>query len=372
MAESRRQRILVIARGHLGDMVGALPAFRDLRAGYQDAHITVIANEYVSGLLERCPYVDQVIYGFAYRPRPTWRSIVSRLGLVPRIAGRYDIALCLRMSPRWGSLLGLLSGARIRVGYRKRGLPGRLLTHDLGPEPRLRSNRLTNADVIRPLGLEPNLRLPRLDWLDPAERRRAEDLLAENGVGPRTRFAVCQIATHWGCYEWRSEKWAALADHLSKVHDMKVVMVGAGEAFEKQKFGQIAALSRAPVSIQGKTTIPMLIHIVSRASLVVSTDSALTQVALAQRVPAVIMFGIEPSVRNGPLREEVGTLMESIQYWEGEGRAPAPNPNCRFGQNHCHTDMCCENSSLRRIEVDEVCHRVDRILQRVGMVASAR
>jgi ADP-heptose:LPS heptosyltransferase len=107
----------------------------------------------------------------------------------------------------------------------------------------------------------------------------------------------------------------------------------------------------------------MLFHIISRASLVVAADSALTQVAIAQRVPSVILFGIEPQVRNGPLPEEA-RLMESVQYWEGPDRAPSPNPHCLFGQSHCHTINCRENSSFQRISADEVCRRADAILEK--------
>jgi ADP-heptose:LPS heptosyltransferase len=94
---------------------------------------------------------------------------------------------------------------------------------------------------------------------------------------------------------------------------------------------------------------------------VVASDSAITQVAIAQRVPSVILFGIEPEVRNGPLPNEAH-LMETIQYWEGPGLAPQPNTHCLFGQSHCHTGHCRENSSFQRITPREVCDRVDRLL----------
>jgi ADP-heptose:LPS heptosyltransferase len=239
-----------------------------------------------------------------------------------------------------------------------------LLTHDLGPEPRIQSNRLTNAAVVRSVGVEANPALPRLDWVPDAERDRAEKVLAESGITTATRFAVFQIAAHWGCYEWRSEKWAALAEHLARGHDLKVIVIGTGEDFEQQKFAELSRLSHVPVSVQGLTTLPMLFHIVSRAALVVAADSALTQIAIAQKVPSVILFGIEPQVRNGPLPEEAGRLMESVQYWEGPGRAPTPNPHCLFGQSHCHTVNCRENSSFQSITAEEVCERSDHILDR--------
>jgi ADP-heptose:LPS heptosyltransferase len=365
MLRSRKLRILVVARGHLGDLVGALPALRDLRAGYPDAHITLIANEYVQGALEHCPFVNEVLYAFAYARRSGWRTATSRLKLFARIALRYDIALLLRMSPGSAAVLGLLSGARIRVGYHESGLGARLLTRNLGPEPHFQPNRTTNLGPLRTLGLHASPALPRLDWVTAVERARADDLLVGQGIAAGDRFAVFQIASHWGCYEWGSEKWAVVADHLASAHDMKVVVVGTGEAFELSKFQHVAGLSSALRSIQGETTPQMLFHVVSRASLVVAGDSALTQIALAQQVPSVILFGIEPQIRNGPMRDETESLMESVQHWEGQGLAPAPNPHCLFGESHCHTDLCRENSSFQRISPEEVCERVDRIMSPV-------
>jgi ADP-heptose:LPS heptosyltransferase len=359
--QKERPRILVVARGHLGDILGALPALRSLRQGFRDAHITVIANEYVRGALEQCPFVDEVIYGFSYRSRSRWQTAVERLQLVASISGRYDVALSLRMGPRSGPVLGLISGAGTRVGYRQPGLAGRLLTHDLGPEPRVQANRITNAAVVDALGLQASPEMPRINWVPEREREAADRLLAENGIAMHDRFAVLQVAAHWGCYEWRNDKWATVADHLAHVRGLKVVVVGTRDDFEMRKFADISALTSVPVSLQGLTTLPMLFHIVARASLVVASDSAITQVAIAQRVPSVILFGIEPEVRNGPLPSEAH-LMETIQYWEGPGLAPQPNTHCLFGQSHCHTGHCRENSSFQRITPREVCDRVDRLL----------
>src|SRR5260370_31115367 len=134
---TRNPRILVIARGHLGDIVAALPALRDLRAGHPAGHITLVANEYVRGALEGCPFVDEIIYGFGYRPRSRARTALLRLELLARMAGRYDIALALRASPRVSAALGPLTGAPGRVAGHPPGMSGPRVTHDLGVGPRV-------------------------------------------------------------------------------------------------------------------------------------------------------------------------------------------------------------------------------------------
>jgi ADP-heptose:LPS heptosyltransferase len=356
-------RILVIARGHLGDLIGALPALRDLRSAYPRGHVTAMVNEYVRGALEGCPFVDDIVYGFGYRKRSLGQRVAFQAGVASRLVLRHDIAIALRMAPRSSPLIALSSGARVRVGYHQPGLAGRMLTHDLGLEPRIQSNRVTNLAPIRSLGIAASPQLPRLDWAPPAEKKWADDLLLRHGVRQGERFAVFQIAAHWGCYEWRTDKWAAVADHLSRVHGLRVVVVGTGEDFERQKFSELTRQTQVPLSLQGETSLPMLFHVVSRAALVVSADSALTQIALAQRVPAVILFGIEPMVRNGPLPDDAGGGMECVQHWEGPELAPTPNPHCRFGESHCHSASCRENSSYQRITVREVCDRADRVLE---------
>lgn len=346
----------------MGDVISALPALRDLRAGYPDARITLVANEYVRGALEGCPYVDEVVYGFAYRHRSWPAAAVMRLGLAARIAGRFDVFLALRSSPRSSAVLGLLSGAPTRVGYHQVGLAGRMLTHDLGRQPALQSNRLTNLAVVKALGLKAGPELPALDWVKRRDRDLADALLALRGVEIDQPFAVLQVASHWGCYEWRSDKWAEVVEHVSVHHGLKVVVVGTAEDFELRKFAEVAELTRRATSIQGLTTLPMLFHIVSRAAVVIAPDSALTQVAMAQRVPAAILFGIEPRVRNGPVPGETDSLVQSLQHWEGREQAPPPNPHCRFGESHCHTANCRENSSFRQIDAPEVCRRIDILL----------
>jgi heptosyltransferase-1 len=360
-----RDRILVVVRGHLGDLVQALPALRDLRKARPRAHITVLLNEYVAAALEGCPYVDEVVPGFTYGRRNLIGSVAHVARLLGRVAGRHDAVIGLRWSPTSTPVLALVAGARVRAGFDRTGRLGRLLTHDLGAEPiDTVSNRVLNQLPLEALGIPVDATYPRIDWLSGRVVQETTDMLAASGLQPGTAFAVFQLSSHWGCSEWRSDKWAALGDYLADRHGLTVAVTGTAEWFEQAKFEEVKRLSlRAPVSLLGQTSVPHLFEVVRRARLVVGGDSGLAQVALAQRTPSVILFGIEEIEANGPLPCEAGRLMRPIQHWDARSSDSGSNSLCRFGESHCHGRFCSEDYSRRRITAAEVSRQADDLLR---------
>ena len=362
--DSSRERVLVVVRGHLGDLVQALPALRDLRRDRPQAHIAVLLNEYVSTGLDGCPYVDEVLPGFAYRRRGVLIDAAHTAWLASRIVGRFDTVIGLRWSPSITPVLALLSGAQVRVGYDRTRRLGRLLTHDLGAEPiDTVSNRVLNQLPLKALGIAVDPSYPPIDWLPESVRMQTSELLEVSGVPPGMPYAVIQISSHWGCGEWRTDKWAALSNHLAGCHGMKVVVTGTAEWFERAKFEATRRRCRTElVSLLGKTSVPQLFEVVRRARLVVAGDSGLAQVSLAQRVPSVVLFGVEEIEANGPLPGEASSLMRTLQHWDPSGDVPPPNQHCAFGRSHCHGRFCTEDSSRRNISVQDVADQVDDLL----------
>jgi ADP-heptose:LPS heptosyltransferase len=358
-------RILVIARGHIADLIQALPALRAIRQRYPEGHVVAVVNEYTRGLLEGCPYVDEVVYGFAYEERGRVRRLLDLTWLVGRLALRFDVAFCLRFAPEMAPVLALASGARVRVGFDQPGLSGRLLTHNAGPQPADTPNRILNLMPLHTLGIEGAPDYEPMTWWGDEVRRTTAALLGTVGVDrDRDGYAVFHVSSNWGCNELAAEKWARICELVREKHGLVPVIVGVDDPFEVAKYRAIAELaSVAPVSLQGRTSLPQLCEVVRTASLVVATDSVLTHVALAQQVPAVIMFGIEPIVYNAPLADEL-ERMEVIQHWEGPGLAPTPNPHCRFVGGYCHSEHCRENSSLAQTTVDEIAERIAATLRR--------
>ena len=53
--------ILAILAAGIGDTVLGVPALRALRAGFPDAHITLLGRFPPLELMEGCPYVDELV-----------------------------------------------------------------------------------------------------------------------------------------------------------------------------------------------------------------------------------------------------------------------------------------------------------------------
>lgn len=365
MAGHRRRRILVVARGHIGDLVQATPALRAIRAHHPDDEITVLANEYTRGLLEGSPDVDRLIYGFAYEERSRGKRLWDMITLWRRLLLRFDVVIALRFSPTPLPLLALAAGARVRSGFDQPGVFGRLLNRNAGPEPKDSNNRVTNLRSLAPLGIEGSAEYRPLSWTSDRAAASAQALLAAHDLAG-TPYAVLQVSCNWGCNQLDARKWAEVVDQLVTRFGIRSVVVGTNDHYELEQFEAIRELaSHPPVSLHGRTTLAELVEVVRHASLVVATDSALTQIALAEAVPSVVMFGIEPLHYNGPLPSEHGTI-EVIQHWDGPELAPTPNPHCRFVGSYCHSEHCRENSSLAATSVNEIVASIDAVLRRNG------
>ena len=369
MRSRENRRILLIVRGHIGDLIQATPALRELRRHLPDAHIAVLVNEFAREVLDGSPYVDEVIVGFAYRQRTRRERVGDLFRLVRTLRGRFDTVVALRNAPASWPALALAIGARTRVGFDRPPPLGWLVTHKATRAPRGSTNRIRNVLALRPLGVEG---APVYEPLpaDPSVHTSVEEILTSVGLTPgASPYAVLQVSCDWGCNELRSDKWAAIVDGLATTQGLASVVVGLDEPTQQAKFAEIhGQAEHPPISLLGRTTLPELFEVVRQSSLVVATDSALTQVALAEQVPSVIMFGIEPVDPNGPLPEE-RARMEVVQHWDGPELAPTPNPHCQFDCSSCHWEHCRENSSLAQTAPEEVLVRAGATLRRHASAA---
>ncbi|HXI10636.1 MAG TPA: glycosyltransferase family 9 protein, partial [Thermodesulfobacteriota bacterium] len=135
------KKILVIKLRHIGDVLLTVPTIRALKESFPGSEVSVLVNSGTEEMLEGNPLVKEVIrYDRSVKGLPAARRVAAEARLVKRLRSeKFDMTVDLTGGDR-PALLGFLSGARYRLGYRpKGGFKGkRLLYTHMAERPTVR------------------------------------------------------------------------------------------------------------------------------------------------------------------------------------------------------------------------------------------
>ena len=208
------KRIVVRGTNWVGDAMITVPALRELRLLFPNAHITLATRPWAKGLFTEVDFVDDLqvedergLGGFIKQVR-AWRK------------GRFDLAVLLTNSFA-SALVAALAGVPIRIGYAT-DRRARLLTHPV-EVPDWRSSKhevfyylkivaelewlFTQQQTF--LEREPNASIE----VSPVRQGDAHKLLISNGVNPNLPVvAICPGSINSRAKRWLPESYATLAD----------------------------------------------------------------------------------------------------------------------------------------------------------------
>lgn len=352
--------ILTVVRDHMSGLLYAVPYLRLLRERFPQAKITLLANPYAMPILEGCPHVDEVIPFFEFQQESgqfgtlkayahkglAWLKLVGRVDLVVhfRYVGGVTVGFC-------HALLN-----PIQVGYQQ-GRFDQWLDINLGRQDVLISSREANAVIMEAMGLD-DISHGMEVWLTAEEKAWATSFLQENGWQTGEKLFVFHPGCHWGCNQWLLDRWSMIGDALTHRYGGKVVITGdehdthlaakIAEGMQKQK----------PIDATSKTTLRQFAAILSMADMVVSVDTAPTQICQALRVPAVVMVGEGNAVWNSPLGDEP---MVMLHNWDPEREE---NLQCDFAAGACNGPRC--SSRLVDITTRKVLGAIEELMRHNG------
>lgn len=325
------RRILVLRFGLLGDGTALLsPALQRLKELFPASVVHVLATPLQGPLLQGLPFVDAVIpwtAGDLLEPRQAlrpgaWRAAAGAVAELRR--GRYDLALAC-YGPL-ASAVALLSGAPRRLGYAAEAFPLALTI----PLPGGRYDRgwhevdynVALADAAardvqssvpgkRPDGTgrgssEPQGGPLRLVVEEGAQRTIAA--LLQPQVAPGVPLVVLVPgATNGRAKRWPLPYWVTLAGQL--LAGGRAVVLAGGP--EERSLGRAirAQAGDAVADLVGRTTLPELLALLERASVVVSGDSGPLHLAIAVGRPVVAIYGPTDPRQSGPYRAARATLV---------------------------------------------------------------
>jgi heptosyltransferase I len=209
---------------------------------------------------------------------------------------RFDALLHMQLSLR-ASLASLAVQARLRVGFdRARARELQWLFTNAGIEPHRNEHVLDSFQGFLPaLGLERGA----LEWNLPLPQE-ALDYAAALIPDSRPTLLVSPCSSH-PARNWRSERYAAIIAHAVRAHDMRVMLCGGRSALERETGAAIEREAGVPLVNQiGRDTLPQMLALLARASVLLSPDSGPAHMATMVGTPVIGLYAATRLQRVGP------------------------------------------------------------------------
>ncbi len=345
--KDRPQRILIVKLSALGDVIQTLPMAETLRRQYPEAHISWLVEEEAADLLTGHPALDQVIVS----RRKSWqkrlwrggqfRSTLREVGEFVRALRKQDYDWIIDTHGLFKSgLLVFLSRGRRKIGYQ----------HSAGIAEEgsyfFTNERYKPLDLERP-ALERYLNLldqigvqvdqPRLQFpVEAGSLQRMEELLKARGVFSRPLVVIHPMAK-WPTKLWPGERFAALAESLSRQRGAAIVFSGSREdrGSLEHTLRRIHFIPKL-LNLAGQTRLKELAALFALADLVVTTDTGPMHLAAAVHAPLIALFGPTAPWRTGPYGNGHVILREPL--------------NC----SPCFKRSCTSRECMNSISLEEV------------------
>ena len=224
-------------------------------------------------------------------------GLAARRDLRGRLRGRrFDILLHMQLSLR-ASLVSSVVQAPIRLGFdRARARELQWLFTNARIAPHAREHVLDSFfGFLEALGLHERP----LRWdipLTPTTLEYAENLIPD----ARPTLVISPCSSH-SRRNWHPEAYAAVADHAVRRHGMRVILAGGTSAIERDVGVSIERSVQVPLVNQiGRDTLPQMLALLSRATVLLAPDSGPAHMATMVGTPVIGLYAATNPERSGP------------------------------------------------------------------------
>lgn len=297
-------RILLVKMSAVGDVVMALPALWALKRRYPGAAIDWLVEAPSAGLLEGHPAVDRLLIS----PRHLCRGLAKSGQAVAAWrrfqefrrelrAVKYDVVLDLQGLFKSGAWVWLARGDR-KVGFDRAREKAHWFLNEKMPayDPERHAAR-RYLDAAAYLGAEVSEAAPEQYYTPPPAGEAEADALLAGFPG---RWVVLNPGARWDTKLWPLSHWEQLAARLTRETDWNLVLTGGPSDIPLGRaIAQEAAPGRA-LDLCGRTSLPGLAVILSRARAVVTADTGPMHLAAAVGAGGLALFGPTKPGRTGP------------------------------------------------------------------------
>jgi heptosyltransferase II len=309
-------KILVRGTNWIGDAVMSVPALRELRRIFPDAHITLHTADWADGLFGDAQFLDELV---TFK-RSKWRikDVYDNWQFLQDDS--FDLAILFPNSFE-SALTAFLTRIPRRFGYNK-DLRELLLTDPIAvPEWKDRRHEVFYylnliAEVEkRVLGRETvSEALPDVSLDITGERQTsAKQILNGAGInGDKKIVALGVGSTNSRAKRWPAESYAALNDMLQTRSGANVVLIGSKD--ESSVASHVISLSdHKPIDLTGQTNLSEAVATLGSVDLLISNDMGLAHVADAVGTPTLIIFGPTDPTTTRPYSSNAEVIRKKVE-----------------------------------------------------------
>jgi ADP-heptose:LPS heptosyltransferase len=299
-------KILVVRRDNIGDLVCTTPVIAALRSRFPEARICALVNSYNLPVLENNPDIDEVFAYTKAKHRPPGKSIIAnywdRFRLLLRLRReRFDYAI-IAAPGFWPRVVRTLSWIKTRhiIGFTEEGRPG--IEHIDMAVPYSRERPMHEVEdifrLLAPLGIQSPPPPARLTP-SPSKVMRAQQKLKQHGLLAARMLLGVHISARKPSQRWPVEKFIELIKKLHEKYDANFVLLWSpGGADNPMHPGDdsnaqaiMTQLAGFPIIAYPTGDLGDLIGALSLCNEVICSDGGAMHIAAALGKPIVCFFG---------------------------------------------------------------------------------
>jgi heptosyltransferase II len=321
--------IAIIQTAFIGDVALVLHLAALVRQVHPTARITLVTTPAGASFAQYCAQINNVV---AFDKRGTERGLGGMMRLGQQLRSlNVDCVLAPHRSLRTAALVRLVHpdfsvtfSTSSAAWLYSRNVPY-LQTHEIERNASLlsvfedaRANDVT-IDLTIPT---PTLHLP------VSVERSTDALFGEHDIKPD--FVAISSGSVWATKRWRVEHFRTTVEIL-RAHGKQVVLLGGKEDVE---LCHSICRENDCVKLAGKTSLPEMLAILKRASVLLCNDSAPTHLAGLVHCPTVTVFGPTVPAFGFAPRGEQTVVVENVSL-PCRPCSPHGTRECPLGTHEC-------------------------------------
>jgi heptosyltransferase I len=337
--------VCILRLSALGDTCHVVPIIRTLQHAWPATQLTWIIGKAEARLMS-------LVDGVEFITVDKRAGFGARHALREQLRGRqFDVLLHMQLALR-ASLVARNVSATVKLGFdRARARDLQWMFTNARVAARTREHVLDSFfGFLAALGIKDRL----VEWNIPLpENARA---YADRLIPDAQPTLIISPCSSHPLRNWRPERYAAVADYAARRHHMRVILCGGPSTLEVETGAAIEKAATATIINQiGRDTLPELLALLGRASVLVTPDSGPAHMATMVGTPIVGLYAATNPARSGPYLSRLWCVDAYAQAARRyRGRTPEKLP---------WTEKIEQRGVMDLIGVDQVTGKLDELLR---------